>query len=581
MAGKKLLNDAEQVVDEALEGLVASHPGLHLNKKHRLLYRPPISTNVSLLSGGGSGHEPSHSGFISPGMLTGTVSGSIFASPPASAIHAGIRTLCTDKGVLCIVKNYTGDRIQFGKAVERARREGMRTEMVVVGEDCAIGRDRVGRAGRRGLAGTLFVHKIAGATARRGASLEQVCQRAQHVADNIGTVGVALTPCTIPGATEPAFQMGSNEMEFGLGIHGEAGIQRVTILSARDTARKCLDMILSTEADRGYLPVDGGERVALLVNNLGGMTALEIHILVRDALAYLHSKSISVPRVYSGTLMTSLDMSGVSFTLLRLAPGSGILEDLDEEVECAAWPRVFGQWDSGKPHIDEEKEEEGEMAWRVQTDKGLTLLRILRTISADLISSTSTLNTYDRVTGDGDCGTTVSNGARAILECIGEPDQWKISHVGLPADDLSKAVARLSVILERAMGGSFGGVVCLFLEALSTSLSAGTPVHISLQTANRTLITHLSTALGDRTLVDALQPSIEVYAASVEAGQSVPEAVQRAAEAAKKGMEATSEMDIARAGRSANVGIGLKGTPDPGAWAIWRVWESVKHVTTR
>ncbi|KAJ1563113.1 hypothetical protein HK096_001955, partial [Nowakowskiella sp. JEL0078] len=213
---KKLVNSTNDVVDEALSGLVLANPGLALLSSHRVVFRSDIDqfkdTNVSIISGGGSGHEPAHAAFVGPGMLSAAVAGSVFSSPSASQVLAALRIVAGEAGVLVVIKNYTGDRLQFGKAVERAKREGIKCMVVVVSEDCAIPRDLVGMAGRRGLAGTILVHKIAGAAAAEGLPLEEVARRAQLVADNIGTMGVALTPCSLPGS-DPTFTLGPTEME--------------------------------------------------------------------------------------------------------------------------------------------------------------------------------------------------------------------------------------------------------------------------------------------------------------------------------------------------------------------------------
>jgi dihydroxyacetone kinase len=230
---KKLINSPERAVDEALAGLVAVYPGLRLMKDHRIIIRADIDdlkaqNKVTLLSGGGSGHEPAHAGYVGRGMLTGAVAGSVFASPPPDSILAALRAISSPAGSLMIVKNYTGDRLNFGIAAERARNEGMKVAMVIVGEDTALPSDNKS-AGRRGLCGTIFVHKIAGALAEKGHSLDEVLAAAQEVANDIATMSVSLSPCALPGH-KASFSLGEDEMELGLGIHGEAGTQRIQVL---------------------------------------------------------------------------------------------------------------------------------------------------------------------------------------------------------------------------------------------------------------------------------------------------------------------------------------------------------------
>lgn len=221
---KKFFNSTSTAVDESLAGLISCNPLLSLISKHRVVYRTDISLikdeQVTLISGGGSGHEPAHIGFIGDGMLSACVCGDVFASPSASQVFSAIKQCASSKGILLIVKNYTGDRLQFGKASERAMKElNVNVKMVIVGDDCAIPADKTKSVGRRGIAGTVFVHKIAGAAAKDGKSLMQVYEAAKFAAENIGTVGIALTPCSMFGIS-PNFRIEPDKMEFGLGIHG-------------------------------------------------------------------------------------------------------------------------------------------------------------------------------------------------------------------------------------------------------------------------------------------------------------------------------------------------------------------------
>ncbi|KAJ3279049.1 hypothetical protein HK104_001822 [Borealophlyctis nickersoniae] len=504
-------------------------------------------------------------------MLSAAVCGDVFASPSASQVFAAIKLAAGKMGVLLIVKNYTGDRLQFGKAAERAKRElGVGVEMVVVGDDCAIGRDRVG-AGRRGLSGVLFVHKIAGYVARSGAPLEEVRRHAQHVADNIGTVGVALTPCTIPGAA-PAFSIGPSEMELGLGT------QRISLLSARETVQKCLDLILSKESDRSYLPVEDAERVVLLVNNLGGTTLLEINILVQNAVAYLRVKSIIPVRIYVGSLMTSLEMAGVSFTLLRLTSlEKDILQALDAPVGPSAWPRgsspALDDEDVSGSAIEDEKVPEFA---RVTTQAGLTFAHALRAACTSIISSEPLLTSYDQIVGDGDCGTTLSRGAQALLdEFQNSGDGSSVVTSRIPFDRPADALGRMSRVLEGSMGGSYAASNSL--SKLSGEL--GLSQWVDAVEAGVSAIRHYGGAQpGDRTMVDALDPLLSSLRSSSLSSSSPAAAMHSAANAARGGAESTSKMARARAGRTSYLSGGVEGTPDPGAVAVAVICESVAGV---
>ncbi|KAI9094372.1 bifunctional ATP-dependent dihydroxyacetone kinase/FAD-AMP lyase [Phlyctochytrium arcticum] len=590
MHGKKLINKPAAVVDEALEGVLAGNSDLFLLKDHRVIFRKASDNHVAVISGGGSGHEPAHVGFVGDGMLNGAVCGSVFASPSASQVYAAIQRVNTGAGVLVIIKNYTGDRIQFGKAVERARRNGIPVEMVVVADDCAIARTKLGRAGRRGLAGTVLVHKVAGAAARSGMSLKEVHARAQQASDVIGTVGVALGPCTLPGAKEPAFNIGQDEMEFGLGIHGEAGAFRVGTQTAHDAVAKMLDLILSEDTDRGYLTVDANakEEVALLVNNLGALTGLELSILTKEAVEHLARKSIKVTQIISGALMTALEMPGVSLTLFKNTPDGYLHKALAEEVSASAWPLTngAGYTDIHERVVCEAKTNVEPPKWPIKTPQGLLIARCLFHVSQNLLKETDKLNAYDRVCGDGDCGSTVESGANAVLAALGakatgSPEPKLGDVILIPVDNASETFETLSEIVDSSMGGSLGGVVCLFLEALSTAVPS--PIHIALTKALAALESHIQTRVGDRTLMDALVPSIGAFNESLsKVTASNPttqiQAAKSATSAAWTGVDNTVAMNAAKAGRAGSVGTDLSGTPDPGAVAVAVVWESVQLV---
>ena len=250
-------------------------------------------------------------------MLTAAVAGDVFASPPASSVYAAIRATAGPRGALLVVKNYTGDRLHFGLAAERARADGVPVEMVIVGEDCALPRG-ASKAGRRGLAGTLFVHKVAGGLAELGHTLEEIAHAAQAVAGDIATMSVSLAPCLVPGRG-PCFQLPPGTMGVGLGIHGEEGVAQEPLASSRAVARRLVQGILNADTGFGYFEAVRGQRVALLLNNLGGTSTLELQVVLADVLEELVDvRGLQVDRVYFGSMMTSLAMAGVSATLLHL-----------------------------------------------------------------------------------------------------------------------------------------------------------------------------------------------------------------------------------------------------------------------
>ncbi len=296
---KMLINRPEAVVPELLQGLVALHPRLRLLADHPVIVRAGAEAirdrQVALISGGGSGHEPAHAGYVGPGMLSAAVAGDVFTSPTPDTVLAAIRAVAGPPGAVLIVKNYTGDRLNFGLAAELARAEGIAVEVVVVADDVALPASEH-TAGPRGLAGTVLVHKIAGAAAEAGAPLAQVAAEARATAAAVGTMGVALSACTVPAAGKPGFILGENEVELGLGIHGEPGVRRAPLESADTLADRLLGAILDRFPARPA-------RVALLVNGLGGTTAMELAIVARHALAHLSGLGITVERAFAGTFL--------------------------------------------------------------------------------------------------------------------------------------------------------------------------------------------------------------------------------------------------------------------------------------
>ncbi|RUP52186.1 Dak1 domain-containing protein [Jimgerdemannia flammicorona] len=285
-----------QIVVESLKGLCYANPGLTLLENDKVVYQSNVDEiarkQVTLVAGGGAGHEPAHAAFVGPSMLTAAVTGQVFASPSAGQILTALRAVRSPHGTLVIIKNYTGDCLHFGLATERAKAEGMKVEIVIVGEDVAVGREKGGLVGRRGLAGTILVHKVAGALAAKGATLEQVRHAAQYVASNIATIGVGLDHCHVPGSSSFA-SLADGEIELGMGIHNEPGYRKTSLPPLRTLVGSMLDTMLdTTDPDRFYLPLDfSKDRVALLVNNLGGTPALELGVVVKEATEHLVSLS--------------------------------------------------------------------------------------------------------------------------------------------------------------------------------------------------------------------------------------------------------------------------------------------------
>ncbi len=309
---KKIINEVENVEQEMIEGLVKSRPRKleKLDAGNIVVRRERKQGKVALVSGGGSGHEPAHGGYVGRGMLDAAVAGPVFTSSTPDMVYEGIKAVATDAGVLCIVKNYTGDVMNFEMAVDMAKDDDIKADYVVVNDDVAV-EDSSFTTGRRGVAGTILVHKIAGARAEEGGTLEEVKAVAEKVIANVRTMGMAIQPCTVPAAGKPGFELPEDEMEIGIGIHGEPGTHREKLQKANDIAKQLLDKIL---ADIDY----SGKEVAVIVNGMGATPLMELYIVNNFVQDYLKEKNVKVYDTMVGNYMTSIEMAGFSLTLLRL-----------------------------------------------------------------------------------------------------------------------------------------------------------------------------------------------------------------------------------------------------------------------
>ncbi|WP_312644626.1 dihydroxyacetone kinase subunit DhaK [Hydrogenoanaerobacterium sp.] len=308
---KKIINHPNHVVSELLAGMAKAHPELIYTEKLEVISRKDKSKKkVGVVSGGGSGHEPAHAGYVGTGMLDAAVAGNVFSSPSPDRIIKGIEEANTGEGVLLVIKNYSGDIMNFGMAKEMAEMDDIRVESVVVKDDVAVP-DSTYSTGRRGIAGTVFVHKIAGAKAETGANLDEVKAAAEKAIANIRSMGMAMTSCTLPAVGKPGFVLGDEEVEIGMGIHGEPGVERTGVKTAAEFAQILLDKIL---ADYDY----SGSEVALMVNGLGATPLMELYILNNEVEKILTEKGIKIHRTFVGNYMTALEMSGCSLTLMKL-----------------------------------------------------------------------------------------------------------------------------------------------------------------------------------------------------------------------------------------------------------------------
>ncbi len=536
---KQFMNTRETLVTEAIDGLIRTSGGLLARLDGYPHIRVVVRTDwdrskVALVSGGGSGHEPSHAGFVGRGLLTAAVCGDVFASPSVDAVLAGILAVTGKAGCLLIVKNYTGDRLNFGLAAERARAFGLKVEMVIVDDDVAL--PDLPQA--RGVAGTLFVHKIAGALAEQGAGLDMVAAAARRVIEGAISIGMSLDTCTVPGSPKED-RIGTGKAELGLGIHGEAGVEQVDFAGAREAMAMVVDRLAPHAGP--------GEHVALL-NNLGGTTPLEMSVLAEEL-----ARSALGGRVRwlvgPAAMMTSLDMHGFSVSLL---PVDG------DEVAALAAPVA--------PHAWPGLAEVGVVAVRPLPD-GLAPIQplpsahpgrraLIETCCTALIAAEAALNALDAKSGDGDTGSTLAGAARALIAALDR----------LPLADPTQLYRAIGTELSQTMGGSSGVLLAIFFAAAGDASAGGKTLHGALQAGLDRVMQVGGAGPGDRTMIDALAPALD----------ALPRGVGAAAKAAREGADRTATMTRAKAGRASYLSQDkLAGHRDPGAEGVARLFETL------
>ncbi|MEN4766933.1 dihydroxyacetone kinase subunit DhaK [Pantoea agglomerans] len=541
-----VMNKKDELVDSALDGMIYASPWrnlvrLQVDPRIRIVMRNDWQKQqVALISGGGSGHEPAHVGFIGKGMLTAAVCGDVFASPSVDAVYNAIINITGEAGCLLIVKNYTGDRLNFGLAAEKARKAGFSVNMVIVGDDVAL----PDNPQPRGVAGTLLVHKVAGFVAERGDDLAAVTEAAEAASRAIATMGVALSSCHLPDE-QTGQRVPDGSVEMGLGIHGEPGVDVMQTQNSQQIVQHLLEKVMP----------DNDQPRALLINNLGGMSALEMSLVTRDLIESPLSRG-SDYLIGPAPLMTALDMKGFSVTSMTLTP-------LFEEAICAP-VEVTGWVPAVKiaplQPVNATKEATAHPA---QPSDNPTVAAFVNSICETLIASESELNKLDAQVGDGDTGSTFAAGARQI--------QRECTDNQLPLNALPDLLAVTGERLATVMGGSSGVLMAIFFTAAAQQLAEGDALPAALQQGLEKMKQYGGAQPGDRTLIDALQPAIEVLVA----GKSLAEA----ADAAQQGSDATASMGKAKAGRSSYLNsANLNGVSDPGAVAVARVFAALKKL---
>lgn len=538
-------NDRKQLVNDAIEGLVISAPHanlvrLDIDPAIRVVARSDWSkSRVAVISGGGSGHEPAHAGFVGKGMLTAAVCGDVFASPSVDAVLNAIVAVTGDRGCLLIVKNYTGDRLNFGLAAEKAKRYGLKVEMVIVADDIALPDNKQ----PRGIAGTALVHKIAGFAAEQGKSLSEVRDIAQKACDNVFSLGLAMETCNLPGESEDdENRISRGKVELGLGIHGEPG---ASIVDTHNSKTLIDTLIKPLKAQAG----DG--RVAVLINNLGGVSALEMALLTKE-LAHSALKDQIAYLIGPAPLVSSLDMKGFSLSLLRL--DDEFERALCADVETVGWqkPVAFAPMRTLSHSVLRDGVE-------TQPSANPQVGARVKAATATLISLENRLNALDAKVGDGDTGSTFAEGARDIAQLL---DANK-----LPLDNTAQLLQLVGERLATVMGGSSGVLMSIFFTAAGQAIHDGQSLPEALLKGLKQMKHYGGADLGDRTLIDALQPALE----ALREGD-----LNAAVAAAKKGAESTAAMQKAGAGRSSYVNReNLEGVTDPGAVAVAEVFAAL------
>jgi dihydroxyacetone kinase len=559
---KKFINRSEDVVEEMMQGLAVLHPSSTRLLGHKVMVRADAEQahdqQVAVISGGGSGHEPAHAGYIGVGMLSAAVVGEVFTSPSSDSVFAAIKAVSREPGALLVVKNYTGDRLNFGLAAEMARAEGISVEMVIVDDDVAL--KGTGQAtGARGLAGTIFIHKLVGAAAAEGKSLADVAAMGRAAVESLATMGVSFSAGTSPAVGKPSFELDEHEMELGLGIHGEPGVKRMRL----QTADELTETLLAEVLKHGRFGDE--KRVAVMVNNLGATTEMELAIVARHAMRFLESKGIMVERMYAGTFLSSLDMAGISITVLGV--NDEWLRWLDAVTAAPAWPNALKQR-PGKPQAQIAAEVSTKVSSPTgrgaQSEAGRKTRQAIEAACKALLGAESELTEMDRVTGDGDLGTSMGRAAKAVQGAVGS----------YPLDDVPATIRAIGHTLRRELGGASGPLYgVLFLRCgsvLEKSGATGLAQWAEALDQGCRAISELGGAKpGDRTMMDALDPFVKALRKGVD-GKAPREAILAAVEAAERGVEATTRMKP-RLGRSSYLGDRVLGYPDPGAKAV-AVW---------
>ncbi|MFJ6207989.1 dihydroxyacetone kinase subunit DhaK [Lysinibacillus sp. NPDC092081] len=570
---KKIMNQPETLVMEMCNGMVMAHPELELLKKYKVIKKKEMNENkVTLISGGGSGHEPAHAGLVGRGMLDAAVCGDVFASPSQIQVYQAIKATASKEGTLLIIKNYSGDIMNFKNGAHLATEDGIQVEYVRVDDDIAV-EDSLYTVGRRGVAGVVLVHKIAGAAAEEGMGLLQVKAVAEKAAANVRTIGLALTSCTVPASGSPTFKLDEDEMEYGVGIHGEPGRKREKMMTADELAFRMTNDLMKD------LGLDEDAEIAVLVNGFGGTPLQELYLFNNAVTRELSKRNIPINRTFVGNYMTSIDMAGISLTIMKLDNELKTL--LSKECNTPAF-KVDGPVESVEYVDINDHVEEKQVFFEMETAEEHAIIKsevitlnnmiyLVDKMSEIIIKNEVPFCELDTHAGDGDFGMSVAKGFKQLKSGWSSILDQEHLNIGTFLDACSM------IIMEHCGGASgpiWGGAFRAAGKAVEGKSELTVEEFAEMLQATLKGIQSIGersfgrgAEVGDKTLVDALVPCVNAWSESAAAGTDFKTAFETGAMAAVKGAEYTKEI-VARMGRAGTVGERSLGYPDAGAYAL-------------
>lgn len=595
---KKIMNTPESYVMDMCRGIALAHPELEFVEKYKIVKKKEINADkVTLISGGGSGHEPAHAGFVGTGMLDAAVCGDVFASPSQVQIYNALKLTASDKGTLMIIKNYSGDCMNFnGAGADATEDEGLNIERVFVNDDVAVqgssytNDDYV--VGRRGVAGTVFVHKIAGAAAQQGKDLKEVKRVAQKTIDNLASIGFALSSCTPPAKGTPIFDLAEDKMEFGVGIHGEPGKSTDDYVTADEVAEKMVHLL----ADNAVIHLKKGDEIAVIVNGFGASPLSELYILNNSVRKLTDKMGFVTYKTLVGNYMTSLDMAGASVTFLKLDDELKALLDYpvntpaltwgaaDDEAQAAvdavrALAKAMGVANLPEHHAAKKKADKAaakqENAVYEVKDKPVygeklntaAMVEIVDKMADVIIENEVPFCDADKM-GDGDFGMSIAKGFR----------QLKADWASRKKGNIGEFLVSCSEIIKEYCGGASGPIWGSAFKYAGKAAGSKEEVDLAglaeiMQAANTGVYETgkrsfgKGAVVGDKTLVDALKPCADALEAAAKAGDKMKAGLDKGAKAAVAGAEATKTV-VAKLGRAGTVGEKSIGYPDAGAYGL-------------